>query len=116
MKRSQENGKKQGDRIFWGAWCLYKKCRECSNLLKFETSAKTNEAFSRKGRKTAKNPYFGDKKLNNLDTHFFFENRASSLFYIWNRLTCCKKSEKTDGGKYENFCLTDRQTDGRRVF
>ena len=49
--------------------------------------------------------------VNNLDTHFFFKNRASSLFYIWNRLTCCKKSEKTNGGKYENFCLTDGQTD-----
>ena len=108
-----QNGQKQGDRIFFRAWCLNKKCRECSNLLKYAKLAKTNEAFSRKWRKTAKNPYFGDKMLNNLDTHFFFKNRASSLFYIWNRLTCCKKSEKTNGGKYENFC--DGQTDGLTV-
>ena len=44
-----------------------------SNLLKYAKLAKTNEAFSRKGRKTAKNPYFGHKMLNNLDTHFFFK-------------------------------------------
>ena len=42
---------------------------------------------------------------------FFGENRASSLFYIYNRLTCCKKSEKSNDGKYENFGMTDRQTD-----
>ena len=74
-----QKAQKHGDQIFFRAWCFNKKCRECSNLLKYAKLAKTNEAFSRKGRKTAKNPYFGDKKLNNLDTHFFFENRASSL-------------------------------------
>ena len=113
----RQNYLKVGDQIFFRGWCLNKMCRECSNLLKYEISAKTNEAFSRKWRKTAKKPYFGHKMLNNLDT-FFFSNRASSLFYIWYRLTCCKKSEKTNGGKYDNFCdrqtdgLTDRQTDG----
>ena len=109
-----QNGQKQGDRIFFRAWCHNKKCTECSNLLKYAKLAKTNEAFLRKWQITAKNPYFGDKTLNNLDTHFFFKNRASSLFYIWNRLTCCKKSEKSNDGKYENFChrQTDRQTDG----
>ena len=51
--------------------------------------------------------------LNNLDTHFFFKNRASSLFYIWNRLTSCKKAKKSYGGKYENFASrTDGQTRG----
>jgi len=41
------------------------------------------------------------------------ENRASSLFYIYQRLTSCKKSEKSNGGKLENFALrTDGQTDG----
>ena len=35
---------------------------------------------------------------------FFGENRASSLFYTWNRLTCCKKSEKSNDRKYDNFC------------
>ena len=45
---------------------------------------------------------------------FFGENRASSLFYTWNRLTCCKKAKKSYGGKYENFChgQTDWQTEG----
>ena len=46
---------------------------------------------------------------------FIFENRASSLFYIYQSLTSCKKSEKSNGGKYENFWdgQTDRRTDGR---
>ena len=35
---------------------------------------------------------------------FFGENRASSLFYTYNRLTCCKKSEKSNDGNYDNFC------------
>ena len=45
---------------------------------------------------------------------FFFENRASSLCLVYWRLTWCKKLEKTNDGKYENFCywLTDRLTDG----
>ena len=66
----------------------------------------------------AKKPYFGDKNRNILETHFFYKNRASSLFYIYWRLTSCKKSEKSNGGKYENFCywLTDRQTDWRCWF
>ena len=51
--------------------------------------------------------YFGD-------TFFFLRNRASSLFYIYQSLTSCKKSEKSNGGKYENFWerRTDRWTDG----
>ena len=40
---------------------------------------------------------------------FFGENRASSLFYTWNRLTCCKKSEKSNDRKYENFCHRGRE-------
>ena len=44
----------------------------------------------------------------------FLENRASSLFYIYNGLTSCNVSEKTNDGKYENFLLrTDGQTDRR---
>ena len=53
----------------------------------------------------AKKPYFGDKNRNILETHFFYKNRASSLFYIHWRLTSCKKSEKSNGGKYHNFLL-----------
>ena len=51
-------------------------------------------------------------------TKFFFENRASSLFYIYQSLTSCKKSRKSNDGKYENFWdrQTDRQTDWRRWF
>ena len=47
-------------------------------------------------------------------TKFFFENRASSLFYIYQSLTSCKKSRKSNDGKYENFWdgQTDRRTDG----
>ena len=40
---------------------------------------------------------------------FFGENRASSLFYTWNRLTCCKKSEKSNDRKYDNFCDGGRE-------
>ena len=43
---------------------------------------------------------------------FFGKNRASSLFYIYNRLTCCKKSEKSNDGKYENFCHRRREERG----
>ena len=50
-------------------------------------------------------------------TRFFFENRASSLKIVYGRLTWCKKSERSNGGKYENLVgqtdwQTDRQTDG----
>ena len=57
-----------------------KKCRKCSNLLKYEKLAKSNEAFSRKGRKSAKKTYFGDKMLNNLDTHFFSKIRLRHFY------------------------------------
>ena len=43
---------------------------------------------------------------------FFFKNRASSLFFTPWTLTSCKKSKKTNEGKYENFCC--RRTDGRK--
>ena len=85
-----QNGQKQGDRIFFRAWCHNKKCTECSNLLKYAKLAKTNEAFSRKWQKT-----------------------ASSLLFPCYRLTCCKKAKKSYGRKYENFCCgqTDWQTE-----
>ena len=45
-------------------------------------------------------------------TRFFFENRASSLKIVYGRLTWCKKSERSNGGKYENLVgRTDWQTD-----
>ena len=45
------------------------------------------------------------------NSRFSGENRASSLFHTYNRPTCCKKSEKINDGKYENFGVTDGQTD-----
>ena len=48
-------------------------------------------------------------------TGFFPENPASSLKIVYSRLTWCKKSEKSNGGKYEKLVgqrETDRQTDG----
>ena len=97
------NGQKVGDQIFFRVWRLNKMCRECSNLLKYEISAKTNEAFSRKGRKSAKNPYFGDKMLNNLDTHFFFKNRASSLYTLATSELPAKKLRNPMAGSMRTF-------------
>ena len=37
---------------------------------------------------------------------------ASIAHLYYNRLTCCKKSEKSNDGKYENFGMTDGLTDG----
>ena len=48
---------------------LDKPLNPTSNLSK--PCSKTNDASSRKWRKTAKKNYFGDKLRNNLDTHFF---------------------------------------------
>ena len=46
----------------------------------------------------------------------FLENRALSLFNIYNGLTSCEISEKSDDGKYENFLLqTDWLTDWQTV-
>ena len=57
-------------------------------------------------------PFFGPNWPIFGPNNFFFENRALSLFYTHRRLTCCKKSEKSYGGKYENFGgLTDGLTD-----
>jgi hypothetical protein len=64
-------GQKEGDPIFSQAWCHNKKCTECFNLWNYAKLAKTNEVFSRTWQNTAKGPYFGDTKLNNLDTIFF---------------------------------------------
>ena len=57
-----------------------------------------------RSRENRKNLIFGHKRAQNFFFGFFGENRASSLFYTYNRLTCCKKSEKSNDGKYENFC------------
>ena len=49
-----QNGQKQGDRIFFQAWSLDKKCREWSNPHQCEILAKINEAISRKWQKKTK--------------------------------------------------------------
>ena len=53
--------------------------------------------------------YFGPFLPNFGKMGVFPKNRASSLFFIYWPSTLCKKSEKTNGGKYENLrCgLTD---------
>ena len=56
-------------------------------------------------------PLFWRQKVEYFGDTFFLRNRASSLFYIYQSLTSCKKSEKSNDGKYENFW--DRRTDGR---
>ena len=95
-------------------YSLYKSCRQWSIESIYEFSAESSHAFSRKSPKTSKNLIFWHKRAQKNFFGVFGENRASSLFYTWNRLTCCKKSEKSNDGKYENFChgQTDGQTDG----
>ena len=79
--------------FFW-PWCLNEKWRECSNLFKYEILAKTNEEFSRKRRKTVKKPYFGDKMLNNLDTHFFFQKSGFVTFIQLEQANLLQKIRK----------------------
>ena len=85
-------------------YSLYKSCRQWSIESIYEFSAESSHAFSRKSPKTSKNLIFGHKRAQKFFFGFFGENPASSLFYTWNRLTCCKKSEKSNDRKYENFC------------
>ena len=60
-----------------------------------------------------KNPYFEDKKSKYFEDTFFYKNQASSLLYIYLSLTLNKKTERSNDGKYGNFCYrrTDRLTD-----
>ena len=60
--------------------------------------------------KSAKNLNFDRFSWILRGTRFFFENRASSLKIVYGRLTWCKKSERSNGGKYENLV---GQTDWR---
>ena len=63
--------------------------------------------------KSAKNLNFDRFSWILRGTRFFFENRASSLKIVYSRLTWCKKSERSNGGKYENLVgQTDGRTDG----
>ena len=71
----------------------------------------TNDVCSRKRLKTLFLAHFGPFLPKFGPQHFFFENRATSLFSTPWTLTSCKKAKKTYGWKYENFCY--RQTDGQ---
>ena len=62
-----------------------------------------------RSRENGQKPHF---LKNSFFFGFFGENRASSLFYTYIRLTCCIKSEKSNDGNYDNFLLlTDGLTD-----
>ena len=57
-----------------------------------------------------KNPYFWRQKVEYFGHTL---SRIGPCHFSSFSLTSCKKSEKSDSGKYENFCdrLTDRRTD-----
>ena len=88
------------------------------SLLPYAILANSNDFLSRKRQKTSFLAHFGPFLPKFGPQHFFFENRASSLFSTPWTLTSCKKAKKTYGWKYENFCCrqTDTQTDGRSWF
>ena len=81
------------------------------SLLPYAILANSNDFLSRKRQKTSFLAHFGPFLPKFGPQHFFFENRASSLFSTPWTLTSCKKAKKTYGWKYENFCYG--QTDWR---
>ena len=58
---------------------------------------------SRENDETAKKNCFGDKMLNNLDTHFFQKSGLITFLHLEQVNLLQKKSEKTDGRKYEKY-------------
>ena len=56
-----------------------------------------------RSRENGQKPHFSKNCLYKKKLRFFGENRASSLFYIYDGLTSCEFSEKSNDGKYENF-------------
>ena len=85
------------------------------SLLPYAILANSNDFLSRKSQKTSFLAHFGPFLPKFGPQHFFFENRASSLFSTPVTLTSCKKSKKTNDGKYENFC-DGQTTDGHDRF
>ena len=61
------------------------------NELEYAKSAKSNDFFSRYWPKTSFWAHFGP---NFGPKHFFFKNPKTSLFYIYFRITWCKKIRK----------------------
>ena len=62
-------------------------------------------------RENGQKPHFDPFLTPNRGTHFFFENRASSLFSTHQPATLYVKSKKSYGGKYHKKIQTDRLTD-----
>ena len=77
------------------------------NYLNMKFQSKLMRHCRENGQRPAKTSFFHINCLQKKSEIFV----PKSGFVTWNRLTCCKKSEKTIGGKYENSCC--RQTDRR---
>ena len=94
---------KMADRLLFGSF-------------KFPILAKSLEPFSLKSRMS---PFFGTfhhKSLQNSNSRFFLKNPKSSLFYIYQTLTLCKKSEKSLERFSQTFCRTDYRTHAQTTF
>ena len=80
-----------------------------------ENEKKTNDSNSWKWPKTLILGHFGRVRPNLGPPNFFFKNPVVSLKIVYRKVTWCKKSKKSNGGKYENWRhgRTDGQTDGR---
>ncbi len=76
--------------------CGFHRMIKNHNILQFTSfPEKTNENFFCKSPKTLFLGHFGPIFPNFGKTGFFPKNLASSLFFPYNPLTSCKKSEKT---------------------
>ena len=67
--------------------------------------AKSNDSIFLKMPKTFKNGHFLHIIRSYPKTGFIFKNPKTLFSYIYNDLTSCQKLEKTNDGKYDNFCL-----------
>ena len=80
-----------------------RKGREGSHLTSHKKSRKSLEPILRKIEKTSIFATFWHFFQNFWKTRSFFKNRATSLFQIHQPSSSCKKSGKTNDGKYDNF-------------
>ena len=67
--------------------------------------AKSNDSIFLKMPKTFKNGHFSHNYANYAKPVFFLENPKTLLSYVYYNSTSCQKLEKTNDGKYDNFCL-----------
>ena len=83
--------------------------REKLKYLKFfpfkAFAAKSNDSIFLKMPKTFKNGHFWHIIRIYPKTGFFSENPKTLFSYVYYDLTSCQKLEKTNDGKYDNFCL-----------